>query len=164
MELAVFSQNGRKLFPGKVSPKFPGKMSRKFFLQKFFLQKFFLQNFPSKLLRHKLCKSLIYRLQPVIRVCIVSNIVVKFCGENFPSGEFREIRETSRRENFSPEFTPRFSGIFGKTLCKPVLKNCVRKLPGEFLYKFPRHFWRNCGENFFRGKFLPKVSSAIIVS
>ena len=95
---------------------------------------------------------------------LVIHVVTKLCGENFPSGKFREVRETSRRENFPPGVFPTFSGIFGKPLCKPLRKICVGRFPGKFLHNFPRNFRRKSGENFFRGSFLTKVSSEILVS
>ena len=56
-------KTGGNFSRGKFPPKFPGKMSRQIFPEKFFLQKF-----PTKVLRYKLCKSLIYRLQSIIQV------------------------------------------------------------------------------------------------
>ena len=144
-------------FPGEIFPHiFPEKCRDMFSRKSFFLQKF-----PTKVLGHKPRKSLIYRLQSIIQVWFVSNVVVKICGENFPSGEFREIRETSRREtsrreNFPREFPPEFSGIFRKPLCKPRWKSVLGRISGKFLHKFLRHFRRKCWENFFLGEVSPE--------
>ena len=109
----VFTKR-EETFSGKVSSEISGENVATFFPGSFPVK------FPMKVSRHKLCKSLIYRLQSIIPLYVVSTVVVKFCGENFPTGEFREIRETSRRENFPPGFPPGFSGIFRKPLCKPM--------------------------------------------
>ena len=100
-----FHKTGGNFFWGKVSPEISRENVATDFPGKIFLQKFLL-----KVLRHKLCKSLISRLQSITQVWFVSNVGVKIWGENFPSGEFREIQETSRRENFPPGISP---GIFG---------------------------------------------------
>ena len=76
--------------------------------------------------------------------------MIKICGENFPSGEFREIRETSRRENFPGNFLPDFQVFPGNRFgegCEKVAsgklwENYTSEIPGaranrDILVHFP---------------------------
>ena len=57
----VFSQNGGKLFSVESFPEISGENVVTVSPGKVFLKKF-----PTKVSRHKLCKSLIYRLQSIM--------------------------------------------------------------------------------------------------
>ena len=68
---------------------------------------------------------------------------MKFCGENSPSGEFREIRENSRRENFPRNF-PRNFCAFSVNRSVNV---CEKVVSGKFRENFPRIFSEISGKN-----------------
>ena len=154
--MTVFSQNGRKLFRGKLPPKFPGKMSRQFFPEKFSWKKF-----PTKVLRHNFRKMLIYRLQVVTHVYVVNNFARKLRGEN------------SRRENFgksgklpagkiSPRDFPRdFRAFSGNRSVNQDEKVASGDFPGNFSTSFPRNFRGKRRDTFFGKVFLQKFPTKV---
>ena len=154
-----FHKMGGNFSRRKFPAKFPGKMSRQFFPEKFFLQ-----SFPGKYYDTNFAKVGFTDCNQLYRYKLLVMLWWKF------------VVKISRRENFGkfgklpdgkispPGFSPIFSGILWKPLCKPVWKSCGGRLSGKFLPEFLRYFRRKCWENFFCGKFLTKVSSEIIVS